>query len=225
MAFVTTNPNNPFIVTLYDPQNVVTSATGGTGALTDSVDALLNYVNTNNAALAINAVSAFTGTSITFNNNINMSNAGINYNGSTWLTSNSFNTINGNLQLNVAGINVATLTQGLMTVAGDVNASNFVTASDRRLKTDIRPYEPAGLPTPVRFRWAKSGQEDIGVIADNALEIEPLLVTRSKEGTQQVNYSKLVVLCLAELGALRTEVSSLRAQLSTCMAVQPSTPL
>lgn len=81
-------------------------------------------------------------------------------------------------------------------VSGDIKATGSVTAvsfyggefnysSDRRLKTDIRPIEHpldkvlhlAG----VNFKWKKSGQEDIGFIAQDVESVLPEVVKNGKD--------------------------------------------
>jgi hypothetical protein len=91
---------------------------------------------------------------------------------------------------------------------GSMFATGFFSPSDSGLKTNITPYATKGLPTPVRFTWKATGVEDIGVLAEDVQSIEPSCV--SQRGViQTVDYSKLVVLCLAELHALRSTVASL----------------
>jgi len=87
-------------------------------------------------------------------------------------------------------------------------AQNFFQTSDPALKTNIIPFISHGLPTPVRFTWKATGLEDIGVLADEVKSLEPACV--SMRGlVQTVDYSKLVVLCLAEIHVLRSTVASL----------------
>jgi hypothetical protein len=59
----------------------------------------------------------------------------------------------------------------------------------------------------VEFEWIATAQRDIGVIADEVEEIEPACVKRAQDGFLRVDYSKLVVLCLSELHALRAELT------------------
>jgi hypothetical protein len=89
-----------------------------------------------------------------------------------------------------------------------VYAKNFFHPSDPALKTNILPYISQGLPTPVRFTWKKTGMEDIGVLADEVKRLEPSCVSMRGD-IQTVDYSKLVVLCLAEIHVLRSTVVSL----------------
>jgi hypothetical protein len=87
-------------------------------------------------------------------------------------------------------------------------AQNFFHPSDPALKTNVLPYTSHGLPTPVRFTWKATGMEDIGVLADEVKRLEPSCVSMRGE-VQTVDYSKLVVLCLAEIHSLRSTVASL----------------
>ena len=223
MAFISTNPN-PYIINLPAIQNVQTSALGP-GATTTATS---TYINSNNASLSINSINAYTTTLsyITVNTSLNLAYGyGIYMNGLSFLTSNS---INGGtfLAFQVGGTEYARITGGNVGIGTnapgallDVNGSAIIRQdlyvngvhypSDPSLKTDIRPYTTTELPTAVRFRWKDSGKEDIGVLADDILAKEPLCVGRNKNGTMTVDYPKLVVLCLAEIAALKTRITQL----------------
>ena len=90
MAFLTTNPS-PYLINIPEFQNVITNATGAANTLQTNVASLLDYVDTQNSAININTLSATTGTSITINNNLNLSNSQIYYNNSNLLSSNAIN--------------------------------------------------------------------------------------------------------------------------------------
>jgi hypothetical protein len=98
---------------------------------------------------------------------------------------------------------------GCIYADGSVFGDGFYSPSDERLKTNVRLYEPRGLPDAVRFNWTSTGVEDIGVIAQNVAAIAPECVS-SRNGTLTVDYSKLVVLCLAEISALKKEIDKLK---------------
>lgn len=82
--------------------------------------------------------------------------------------------------------------------------------SDPVLKSNMRPYAYKHvLPEPVEFEWIQSGKHDIGVSAQDVLNIEPACVHTNAEGILHVDYPKLTVLCLAEIKELRQRVSDL----------------
>jgi hypothetical protein len=94
-----------------------------------------------------------------------------------------------------------------------VFANGFYSPSDSRLKRDISLYESPGLPTPVEFTWRGTGEQDIGVLAEEVMEIEPACVTRSPAGFLTVDYAKLSVLLLAEVRVLKAQMSTMMARL------------
>jgi hypothetical protein len=104
---------------------------------------------------------------------------------------------------------------GNLIADGFLEANGFVYPSDPRLKKDIKPYVSNNLPQAVEFLWKSSGERDIGVLADDVAAIEPACVKSSVQGYLTVDYSKLVVLCLAEISELKKQVHELRTRLDT----------
>jgi hypothetical protein len=115
--------------------------------------------------------------------------------------------------LYVSSFGAVSSATGNIIASGDIFANGFFYPSDSRLKKDISVYESPGLPTPVEFTWRGSGEHDIGVLADDLLEIEPLCVTRAPSGFLTVDYAKLSVLLLAEVRTLKTQMSTVMARL------------
>jgi hypothetical protein len=90
---------------------------------------------------------------------------------------------------------------------GDLFATGIKYPSDPVLKANIVPYILQGsLPAPVEFIWKSNGQRDIGVLATDVANVESACVHTHPNGTRAVDYPKLVILCLAELKALREQV-------------------
>ena len=88
-------------------------------------------------------------------------------------------------------------------VNGIVFASNFVTSSDRRLKTAIEPLgTPQTIPRGYRFRWLESGNSDIGIMADDIEAFAPECVYTRPDGYKAVSYMKLVPVCLTLIQSL-----------------------
>lgn len=235
MANVTTNPNNPFVITLYEPTNVISSAAGGTSALSDSISALTTYINTDTASASLNTIGAYNASAIRITSDINLIDSSILYNGDNLLNSTTLNGTSA-LSLSVNNTDVINLIPGAVTVlgslavngditsTGDMYAANFFTPSDQRLKTNIRPYVPTGLPDPVRFAWTVNAAEDIGVLAQDAYRIDPSCVHIQPDGMQSVNYTKLVVLCIAEIKQLQQDVTDLKQAMQVLLATRPTSP-
>jgi hypothetical protein len=219
MASITTTPNAN-IINIFPFPNIITSASGSSSnATTNAVASLQSYLNTSNASLSVNTISAFSGTSVTCSNNFVLSNAALYINNtSIWNAKGmGVGTVRPVATLDVAG---TALIHSTLSVSSSVYASSamfapaFTVPSDGRLKTDVEPYAQKGFVEPVRFKWkagtALSGKADIGVIAQNVWEVEPACVHSTSAGTLTVDYAKLVVLCLAELRDLRSTVQALR---------------
>ena len=258
MAFLTTNPS-PYLINVPELQNVQTSASGSSTALTNSVSDLLNYLDTANGSLTIATIgSSSNGTAITVRNDLNISNgSAIQFNSATTLTANSLSgdpylslqvrnvegarltptglgvgvtapiarvDLNGGLLVRNGNITISTMgaavspTIGNVVADGDVYANGFFSPSDPALKTDVQLYDAKDLPTAVKFRWKSTGQHDIGVLATDVERIEPACVTRSSNGVMNVDYAKLVVLCLSELRNLRAQVSVMRGEIEALRA-------
>jgi hypothetical protein len=98
-------------------------------------------------------------------------------------------------------------TVGNLYADGDLFATGIKYPSDPALKANIIPYElHRALPEPVEFTWKSNGQRDIGVLASDVADIEPVCVHTNANGMRSVDYPKLVVLCLAELKRLKEHV-------------------
>jgi hypothetical protein len=111
MAFLTTNPS-PFLINVPELQNVVTSATGGSGlaSLSNTINDILTLVNTANSQLNINTIGSSTSGSVTFTSNINLSNSQLTFLGSNLLGSNTLNGPAGFLAFQVGSVEQARLT-------------------------------------------------------------------------------------------------------------------
>jgi hypothetical protein len=111
------------------------------------------------------------------------------------------------------GVNLGATQQPRTTldVGGIVYASNFVTASDRRLKTNLTPLAAdfETLPASYKFDWIAGNARDVGCMADEVEAIAPECVYTDDRGYKAVNYTKLVPYCLAALRALGARVAAL----------------
>lgn len=214
MSNLTTTPNS-YIVNVFPFPNIITSASGSSSnAASAAVATLQTYLNTTNASLSINKISAYSGASVTCSNNFLLSNASLYINTTSVWTNKAMGigTTRPVATLDVVG---TAYIHSTLSVSSSVYASSpmfapaFTVASDRRLKRDVIPYENAKHVEPVRFTWTTTGASDVGVIAQDVWEIEPACVHSTSAGTLTVDYAKLVVLCLAELRDLRSTVQGL----------------
>lgn len=130
----------------------------------------------------------------------------------------------GGIRLNNDGFleisNLATSQFGFFARLSSTGA--WTISSDARLKTDIRPaagmLDAAMKLRPVYFHWLNGDEargtagEDFGLIAQEAREVLPRLVTgdETKE-TLTVNYSQLSVVAIGAIQELQTQVDALRA--------------
>jgi hypothetical protein len=85
----------------------------------------------------------------------------------------------------------------LLDVGGNVRAVSFISTSDQRLKTDIRPLENSSEKLSringVQYNWLANGQADMGVIAQDVEKVFPeLVVTNNETGYKAVKYQGLI---------------------------------
>ena len=141
---------------------------------------------------------------------------------------NTIDTSSGNLVLdsatNVVNINATTniggdtAITGALTVTGDITA--FYT-SDQRFKDNITPIEdPLAKVLSISgntYTWnAESGKEgnDVGVIAQEVLEVLPEAVTTRDNGYLAVDYQRIVPLLVEAIKELSDKVSALEDKLN-----------
>jgi hypothetical protein len=142
---------------------------------------------------------------------------------------NTIDTSSGNLTLdsatNIVNINAATnitgntAITGNTTITGDLNVTGDITAfytSDQRLKDNIVAIEdPLAKVLSISgntYTWnEKSGKEgnDVGVIAQEVLEVLPEAVTTRDNGYLAVDYHKVVPLLIEAIKELSAKVDSL----------------
>jgi len=178
--------------------------------------------------LSINGSSTFTGT-IDANGGAEIDNIRIGIAGN-----NEIDTSTGNLTIDSAGgtttlddnvsisgslsVNGTTAINGALTVTGDITA--FFT-SDQRLKKNIIAIENPLIKvlsiSGNNYTWSEnSGKEgqDVGVIAQEVLEILPEAVTTRDNGYLAVDYHKLVPLLIEAIKELSQKVSDLEDKLN-----------
>lgn len=90
-------------------------------------------------------------------------------------------------------------------------------SSSLRYKTNVATLQ-AGLGLiqrlrPVIFDWKNSNQRDLGLIAEEVAEVEPLLVTHNDKGViEGVKYEQLNVVLINAVKELKTENEALKEQ-------------
>jgi hypothetical protein len=112
----------------------------------------------------------------------------------------TFDKVNNRVGLNLGQVQP----RATFDVSGVVFANNFVTSSDRRLKTDIEPL--TGLAYISSYRFNHNGEQDIGVIADEVERIAPSCVYTRPDGYKAVSYQKLVPVLLCYIHELDARI-------------------
>jgi hypothetical protein len=113
---------------------------------------------------------------------------------------------------------------GSLVVTGDVDADNFNTTSDKKLKTNILRIEGAldkiEKLNGYTFNWLEEYNEDrtrqIGLIADEVYEVQPELISNrsillggKEEEIKLLDYSKVTALLLEGIKELTKRVTKL----------------
>jgi len=98
------------------------------------------------------------------------------------------------------------------------SATNYATASDYRLKQDLKDFEGINLINKIKtydYEWKVDNTRMFGIIAHELQEILPYAVTGEKdaERMQAVDYSKLVPILIKAIQELKTEIDSLKNQI------------
>lgn len=92
----------------------------------------------------------------------------------------------------------------MLVVAGDIEARQYLTYSDSRLKENIQPLgdvlDHLLLLDPVSFQWRDDGSAEpdsrIGLIAQEVERVLPGLVAEDESGIKTIDYDGLLVLLL-----------------------------
>ena len=115
----------------------------------------------------------------------------------------TFDKVNNRVGLNLGQIQP----RATFDVNGTIYANNFVTSSDRRLKTDIKKLE--GLTYISTYKYKFNGEEDIGVLADEVEAVAPSCVYTRPDGFKAVSYQKLVPVLLSYIHDLNTRLKKM----------------
>jgi hypothetical protein len=110
-------------------------------------------------------------------------------------------------------------------VTGGIEAANYGTTSDARLKKDITEIEGALAKVkalrPVEYNWTERetlnpGHKEIGFIAQEVEAVVPAVVSTSSDelGTKRVGYDRLTALLVAAVKEQAAVIAGLEARLS-----------
>ena len=104
---------------------------------------------------------------------------------------------------------------GQITVNGGTAVTNYVSASDYRLKEDLQDFEGLDLVSKIpvyNYKIKNTEARNYGVMAHELQEVLPYAVTGKKddEKMQGVDYSKIVPLLVKSIQELKTEIELLK---------------
>ena len=195
-------PNN-FVLNLYELQNVITSAGGGTStdSLSTAVAQIQQMVLFDTKEIKANILGTFDSGSIQVQ--------------SPFATSTTV--IGGELIISAAGTpgigKYLTCTDNL----GTAEWLPFAMPSDREWKKDIRPLEDAAAILDgihgVRFRWKESGRADVGVIAQDVARVLPEgYMEGSGSRPAMVEYLKIIPVLVEAVKGLQRRVEALEVR-------------
>jgi hypothetical protein len=109
---------------------------------------------------------------------------------------------------------------GQITVNGSTNTTSYLSASDYRLKEDLKDFNGIDLVDKIpvyNFKWKKENVRTFGVLAHELKEVLPLAVNGDKdeEKYQTVDYSKIVPVLIKAIQELKAEIELLKTQINT----------
>ena len=113
------------------------------------------------------------------------------------------------------------VTFGTINCSSLTSSGNVTAYSDSRLKTDISTINDAlgtvGKLRGVNYKWLRSGQSDIGVIAQEVEAVVPEVVKTTEvagldgmEEVKSVDYGRLVGVLINAINELKSEVEELK---------------
>lgn len=232
--------NRMSVLNIVELQNVVTSASGLSPAafLSNQLINIQEMVQYDEKRINVNVISNFDTTPIQFVSPVNFSNTvtfesdgGTSGSGST--TTSYVSTIGTTDALGLLTVggpsNMLELTKnsvksfyvqndGNTTFTGSVSANNFITTSDGRRKTCIRPITNYNTVLSsvngVHFKWDNTGMNDVGVIAQDLQPVLPEAVVETPEGLQ-VAYMKLIPVLIEAVKNLQARVNNLEKGFNT----------
>jgi len=114
----------------------------------------------------------------------------------------------------VVGSGVTITTNGI-NVVGVITATDFNSASDLSLKTNIQsisnPIDKILQINGVTFNWRENNNPSVGIIAQEIEKVFPELV--NGENPKTVNYNGLIGLLIEAIKEQQTEINNLKDKL------------
>ena len=216
------------MLNIVELQNVVTNASGVNPItyLSNQISNIQQMVRFDIKQINTNSISNFNTSPIQVYSPLNLCNVAITSNGvsSTGTGSTTIGTAStGFLSLGIGTSTGLVFQQGSTstfyidgnsnaTFTGSVTASNFITASDLRLKKNIHSitdYETIlSSVNGVRFQWKESGLDDIGVLAQQVIPVLPEAVDQTSAG-YTVAYMKFIPVLIEAVKNLQQRVKQL----------------
>ena len=234
------SPNPNFVLNIVELQNVVTSSSGVNPVtyLSNQVANLQQIVNYDLKQINVNAISNYNTSPIQVYSDMNFSNATLTTNGTSVTGGGSANIssigadASGQLYLGGPATSLLLTQSGVSSFfvgvdcnasfIGSVSATNFITTSDARKKgsiVKITDYETIlSSVNGVRFQWNETGIDDVGVIAQDLLEVLPEAVLETQDG-YKVAYHKLIPVLIEAVKSLDKRVRDLTSRLECCAGV------
>jgi len=104
---------------------------------------------------------------------------------------------------------------GQITVNGATGVTSYLSASDYRLKEDLKDFKGLDLVSNIKvydYKWKSADETPYGVVAHELQEVLPQAVNGNKddEQMQSVDYSKIVPLLVAAIQELKAEIELLK---------------
>jgi hypothetical protein len=105
---------------------------------------------------------------------------------------------------------------GDLEILGTVTASNFITTSDRRLKTEIKPLENAIdlLSKFTSYEYIKDNQKEAGFIAQEIKEHIPYSVFENNEGYLTMSDRPILAYIHKAILELKNELDIIKSKLN-----------
>ena len=122
--------------------------------------------------------------------------------------------------LNVGAIvfrNSASAYCGQITVNGATAVTSYLSASDYRLKEDLKDFKGLDLVSNIKvydYKWKSADERTYGVVAHELQEVLPQAVDGNKDDEQMqgVDYSKIVPLLVKSIQELKAEIELLKSK-------------
>ena len=111
--------------------------------------------------------------------------------------------------------NLQAVTNVGSTTTNSITAANFITTSDRRLKSDIKQIEnPFEILDSIKsYEYVKDGKKDAGFIAQEVQETIPYAVFENEEGMLTMSDRPLLAYLYAAVMELKEENKQLKKEL------------